>query len=119
MLTVEDTINRINKYFKTRESKPMNHLDETLYCAVHHLSDYQQHLIIQNNIKNPRLTWANLEDSFGKPIHFIQKETKRNCSANGWIILYELHITECGSFVIGTDGVQLKYEDCEFYRYEK
>lgn len=119
MLTVEDTIDRINKYFKTRESKPMNHLDETLYCAVHHLSDYEQHLIIQNNIKNPKLTWDRLENEFGRPIRYYRKESNRYCKAEGWMILHELIITEDGHFVVGTDEVQMRYEDCEFYRYEK
>ena len=65
-----------------------------------------------------RLTWDNLEDMFGKPVYFVQKETNRNCKAHGWIILYELHITASGSFVIGTDETQLKYEDCLFYNDE-
>ena len=65
--------------------------------------------------KNPKLSWLQLQEMFGKPVYYVNYDNPEN---KGWIILYELHITERGQFVIGTDECCFPLSEYKFYRRE-
>lgn len=104
------------------------------YDAVRYLSEYRNHLKIQELKRDEddlvdalrfaelcrqhnqiRLSFDELQKMFEKPVYFVKKSDK-NCK--GWIILYEIHTTEKGHFVVSTDDSIKGMKDYDFYRNE-
>ena len=83
---------------------------EPLYYAYKYLNKRYK----ETQKQNPELSWVILEQHIGRPVFFV---TDGDIS-NGWIILKGLHIDESGHSVLGTDGTQLYFENCKFYRME-
>lgn len=102
--------------------------------AVRYLSEYRNHLKIQELKRNEedladalkyyelcrehlqaKLSFDDLRKMFGKPVYFVKKKDR---NYKGWVVLYEIHTTECGHFVVGTDESIHGLEDYDFYRDE-
>ena len=61
-----------------------------------------------------KLTWGELQSVFGKPVYCKNKKDDKA----RWIILWELHTTERGRFVISTDEKIYPVDDWDFYERE-
>ena len=107
---------------------------DDLYDAVRYLSEYRDHLKIEEERRRhddmydalrysllchehnqAKLSWLQLQKMFGKPVYFVLRDDK---SLKGWIILHELHISACGNFVISTDDGCYPLADYDFYERE-
>ena len=77
--------------------------------------DAYRYALLCHNHNQAKLGWVELQEMFGKPVFYVRKD---DSSRKGWVIIYELHITECGLFLIGTDEHTYPLESYDFYRRE-
>lgn len=78
-------------------------------------SDAVRYAMMCLNRNQPKLSWLQLQERFQKPVYFVKNDDQ---SRKGWIIVYELHITECGQFVLSTDERLYSLDDYKFYERE-
>lgn len=115
------TLDEVIKIFDEHVGYTINKPDDVFRSALHYLKEYKEHMDIQefkdlcHAHNQAKLSWLQLQEMFGKPVYYVNNENDR---MHGWIIVYELHITEKGQFVMGTNDCYYPMKDYRFYRRE-